>query len=173
VNTYKRQVKPNFIRAWIQLIILAPLALMMVGCMKKCQVPTEKQTSVSATEWRMVESTDPDPDIQDNLSKFTFFIFRFGQDFQGDVKAVINNTQYDNPVRTFTFDVDTNSKTLLIKYAFPQGSESSSQGNSEGDKPVAYSYSLGRQLELVGQNGSYYRFVPFTGILSPDDTCSF
>jgi len=174
------QTKKNFSgmgRAWLQLAILAPLALMMVGCMKKCQVPKERQTSVSATEWRLVESTDPDQDIQDNLSNFTFFIFRFGQDFKGDIKAVVNNTQYDTPVRTFVFDVEPESRILSIKYAFPEGEggQNGGQGTSgqNPEEPRVYYYSLGRQLELTSDEGYYYRFVPFTGILSPDATCVF
>lgn len=177
VNTEKFKIQIRFSRAWLQLAILAPLALMMVGCMKKCQIPKERQTSVAATEWRLVETTDPDPDIQNNLSNFTFLIFRFGQDFQGDIKAVVNNTQFDTPFRTFQYEIDPQSKTLEIVYSNPTGENSGAEGqNSQqpsNEASVFYYYSLGRQLELTSSQGYYYRLVPFTGILSPDDTCTF
>ncbi len=177
MTTQKKTIKGFFISSCLLLLIVAPLALAMVGCAKKCPVSLEKQTSVTATEWRLVESTDPDPDIQDNLSLFTFLVFRFGQDFSGDIKLVLNNTQYDQPVRTFIYDVDPNSKQLEIKYAFSQGQggQDSNAGNNQngGDSPIFYSYELGRSLELTSDQGYYYRFVPFTGILAPDETCTF
>lgn len=164
-------------RSWLQLLILAPLALMMVGCMKKCPVPKERQPNITATEWRLVETSDPDPDYQNNVSKFTFVIFRFGQDFNGDVKKVVNNTLYDAPIRTFAYDVEPSSNFLRVKYAFPEGAEkkdsTQSDSTSTGDDPIDYYYDLGRQLVLTSQEGYRYRFVPFTGILSPDEVCEF
>ncbi|NBX68300.1 MAG: hypothetical protein EBR01_04970 [Proteobacteria bacterium] len=177
VNTERFKIQNRFSRAWLQLAILAPLALMMVGCMKKCQIPKERQTSVTATEWRLVESTDPTPLIQQNTDKYSFFVFRFGQDFTGDVKVVNGNKQFDTPFQTFEYYIDPQSKTLEVAYSNPTGDNGGTEGQntqqSSSGGSMFYYYSLGRELELTSNQGYYYRLVPFTGIVSPDDTCEF
>jgi hypothetical protein len=165
------------IRLKIGLLLLG-MAWWVIGCAKKCPIPTERQTSVSGTAWRLVETNDPD--FAGDLNNFSFAVFTFKQDFKGDVKVVINNTQYDSPVRTFVYNIDPNQRVIRIQYAFPSGADaqdgssgSDSGSDSSGDNILDYYYSLGRTLELTSSQGFSYRFVPFTGILSPDDTCTF
>lgn len=156
-------------------LLLVGMAL-SVGCAKKCPIPLERQTSVAGTPWRLVSTSDPE--FSGDLNNFSFVVFTFNQDFKGDVKVVINNTQYDSPVRTFVWNVDPNQRVIRIQYAFPSGGDnqnnnSNTNSGSSGENVIDYSYRLGRTLELISTQGYNYRFVPFTGILSPDDTCTF
>ncbi|MSP18920.1 MAG: hypothetical protein EXR74_05055 [Bdellovibrionales bacterium] len=159
------------------LILVLALSSFMMGC-KICPTSKEKIPSIVSSPLRLVSSTDPDPLIQETLSNFTFLVFTFAQDFTGDVKLVLNNVQYDTPVKTFTFNIDPGSKQLIIKYADPNSLEwdkaiSESGAATGGNAPVLYRYELGRDLVMNSEQGDYYRFVPFTGVLNPDDTCSF
>ncbi len=157
------------------LILVLALSSFMIGCSKKCPTSKEKISSIASTPFRLVASTDPDPEIQNNLSNFTFLVFTFAQNFTGDVKLVLNNVQFDTPVKTFTYNIDPAPKQLLIKYADTTSSSggAKSGGATGGSDPVLYSYQLGRDLEINSEQGAYYRFVPFTGVLNPDDTCTF
>ena len=162
------------------LILVLALSSFMIGCTKKCPTSTEKISSIVSTPFRLVASTDPDPEIQNNLSNFTFLVFTFAQNFTGDVKLVLDNTQYDTPVKTFIYNIDPASKQLIIKYADPTSSSAvgdpaggDAPGPTGGNDPVFYSYQLGRDLEINSEQGDYYRFVPFTGFLNPVDTCTF
>ena len=160
------------------LISLKPLVALLAiitlsGCLaKKCPIPQERQKSITLA-WRLVATDDPD---FNGLNKYTFPIFTFNQDFTGDVKVVQNNTQYENPVRLLNYDIDSEQKLLRIQFSFPNGSGSSSStnsGNERNNDIREYSYQLGRTLELVRDDGTFYKLVPFTGILSPDDICEF
>ena len=156
------------------------LTSFLVGCQKKCPIPKDKQTSVTSTPWRMIYTSDPDPLFQKNLDsdgefKYTFLVWTFTNTFSGDIKLVQNNTQYDQAQRTFVFDIDTHSQQMVIKFAQPTAVDISGQPTTSGagETPILYSYQLGRTLDLINQQGYEYKFVPFTGIVAPDDTCTF
>lgn len=93
----------------------------------------------------------------------------------GDVKYVENNTQYDAPVRTFNYSVDTNAEMIRIKYASPGDVQvDGSTKPSSGDAPIDYSYSLQtKKLQLIEPSGATLDFVPFTGIVPPDQKCPY
>jgi hypothetical protein len=180
MNTLKDRQEKFHRHYWAMFLVLTSF---LVGCQKKCPIPKERQTSVSSTPWRLVYTSDPDPLFQSNLDsngefKYTFLVWNFTNTFDGDIKLVQNNTQYDQAQRTFRYDIDSSSKQMLIKFAQPTSVDISGQpmangGNQAGETPILYSYQLGRTLELVNEQGFYYKFVPFTGILAPDDTCTF
>ncbi|MFM8315597.1 MAG: hypothetical protein ACKOA8_15050 [Deltaproteobacteria bacterium] len=173
MNTSNRFLNFRFSPA---IVLGLALISQLMGCLKMCPTSKERQTSVAATPWRLVETTDPE--LQEDLNNFSFLVFTFNQNFSGDIKAVVNNTQYDNPIRTFKYNIDPRGNLMRIQFAFAPGedgggAQSDSGAASGGDQVVEYSYKLGRSLELWRQDGVYYRLVPFTGILSPDETCSF
>lgn len=160
-------------------IVTASLLIFLLhlsGCAKKCQAPaTEKFKTVTGQQWRLVETTDPSPDFK-ALSKSTFLIFQFGVDYKGSVNLVQNNTQFDTPVKTFLYNIDVQSGEMRLKYdgAPPaEGEEATQVDKTPQSSVVEYTYDLGKELEMTDSRGNYYRFIPFTGIVAPDDTCEF
>jgi hypothetical protein len=136
----------------------------MIGCQKN-------HGTVTANPWRLVKTSDPD--LQSNVTCFTFLIFTFNLNMTGDVKLVQNNTQYEAPVRTFVYSVDTASETIRIKYAYPgdASANGASTQSGSGDAPVDYGYNIQtKKLQLVEPSGANMDFVPFTGIIAPDDS---
>lgn len=168
MNTYKSNFGPFFFVKWA---LAMGLFFNLIGC-KYCTVATERQASITATPWRLVATNDPD---FLGLNKYTFAIFTFNQDFTGTIQVVQNNTRYDEPARILNYDIDSANHLIRIQYSFPgKGSSNSTDSNQDpNNTPIEYSYKLGRSLVLEGENGYFYNFVPFTGVLSPDDTCEF
>ena len=169
--------------SWVPLVALA-FILLCAGCDKKCQPPAEQSfKTFTGQKWRMVETTDPDPNFK-KLNNATFLIFEFNRDYTGTVNKVLNNVNYDTPVRTFFYNVDVNAGLIRTLFQDPSQATDSEQdltgasaipsmsGQAQG--AVEYSYSLGRDFELTEtRKGYYYRFVPFTGIVEPDRQCVF
>jgi hypothetical protein len=143
------------------------LALGPVGCGRKCQ-PAETQsfTTITATPWRLAESTDPT--VSASLTNFNFLIVSFNKNNTGDIKRVVDNDQYDQPVQTLVWVPDVANRILRVQYTSTGSTTSGDAGTFD------YQYSLGRQLEMFdSKKGYYYRYVPFKGVVDPDVLCTF
>lgn len=139
---------------------------------KKCQAPaTEKFKHITDTPWRLVETTDPG-DAFEALSNTTFLVFEFTLDYKGTVKKVENNAEYEVPVLVFKYNVDPDNGRIRAQFTAP--SEEGSTSTQSGGTIVDYDYDLGREFEMVNsKSGYYYRYVPYNGIIAPDDKCTF
>lgn len=149
--------------AWLLLVLALPN---LVACQRRCQ-PAAQQSfqSLVDTAWRLVQTTDPL--VAPSLNNYNFLVVTFARNNTGDVKRVVDNDQYDNPVQTLVWVPSVATKTLRIQYT-------SAAGTTGDDGTFDYQYSLGRQLEMRLQStGYYYRYVPFQGVVDPDVLCSF
>lgn len=159
---------------WLSTGLAVCFAVLATGCQRLCQQPAAQAfTSVTQTEWRLAASTDPD--IRDKITNVTFLIWTFGTTFQGQIFTVNNNTKDDVPVKTFIYNPNGETKTMVIQF-FGRGSVdqdgNATQGPSEGT--TTFTYDLGKTLTLYdSQRGYQYDFVPFTGSVTPDATCTF
>jgi len=173
VNTAKRQIHRAF------LLCLAPvlaLCLAMPACQKKCQPPSpERPTSITQTPWRLVSTNDPS--LKSN-NKYTFYVIAFAQDFSGDMKKVVNNREFETPVKTLKYNLETDSgRDGLLRIAYfdvsaQEGEEATSSG--EPTQTTDYTYSLSNNLTLQASRSGYsYEFVPYAGIVDPDNNCTF
>ncbi len=159
-------------------IALLGVTLLTSACGKRCQAP-EAATfkSVVETPWRLVESNDPQ--VTKELDNFNFLILQFNRNNTGDVKRVVDNDQYDSPVMTLVWVPDGTAKVMRIQYSSVSGEAFNNLDQvgaaGEGDQGTYdYNYKLGRQLEMTEKNrGYYYRYVPFKGIVDPDNVCTF
>jgi len=147
------------------------LAMALVGaCGKKCQPPvTQKFQTLSETQWRLVETSDSSVK---NLDRFNFLIYNFSRNFSGNIQQVRYNDLFETPFKTFNWNINPDTQQLVIRYqdiAPPADGSTSRQGATDS----LYSYDLNRELELYDQRGNYYRFVPFTGVVDPDSSCTF
>jgi hypothetical protein len=154
------------------------LILFATGCQKKCQQPAQQAfTSITQAQWRLVSTTDPK--VSPNLTNFTFLIWSFSNNFTGQIVKVINNEQYNNPVFTFQFNVDPSANVILIDYQTPGQPTTNAQGQQTAGSPTdngtfQYSYNLTASLDLYDSTEGYsYHFVPFQGIVNPDESCTF
>lgn len=153
----------------------------LVGCQKKrCQPPAEQalQTFIG-TQWRLVQTTDPNPNYR-ALSNTNFFIMTFNRNFTGDFKRVENNDLYETPVATFIYNVDAANKHIAAEItentalANNGKATGTTQTNPSPPARVDYNYTLTRELTLTATpSGFHYRFVPFTGVVDPDNQCVF
>ena len=91
------------------------------------------------------------------------------------MKKVENNTEYQNPVITFNYNIDPDSKMIRAEFLTAPSQDSTSQQAVQSTGTIVdFDYELGRELELTDvKTGAYYRFVPYTGIITPDEKCSF
>ena len=146
------------------------------GCGKKCNQPvTTPFKFLRETQWRLIETDNPAPEYR-RLSKYTFQNWEFGVNFTGQIFTVINNDQQDTPFRVFKWNVDKDAGILLLQLQSPIGEEDE-EGNVAGGEDlgtIEFSYKMGRNLELVeAERGYVYKFVPFQGVVDPDNTCEF
>ncbi len=157
-------------------ILLLFVSLMMTACgTRKCQQPaTERFTTIVDQPWRLAETTSTAPSYR-NLSNTTFLVFDFSKNYKGSVKKVENNTEYQNPVITFNYNIDPDSKMIRAEFLTAPSQDSTSQQAVQSTGTIVdFDYELGRELELTDvKTGAYYRFVPYTGIITPDEKCSF
>jgi hypothetical protein len=158
---------------WKQLGAIC-LLLAFTGCQKKCQQgPATAFQSITDTEWRLVESDEPQ--VQSSLTRFTFLIWKFDPTLTGTVINVVDNLKYNNPILTMNYQIDPDQGMLQIKFTAPGAPDANgnpTQGTDQGTS--LYAYELARDLRIYDQNkGYYYRFVQFQGIVNPDNTCIF
>lgn len=158
--------------------VILGVTLLTSACGRRCQAPEAASfRSVVETPWRLVESNDPQ--VAKELDNFNFLILQFNRNNTGDVKRVVDNDQYDSPVMTLVWVPDGVTKVMRIQYssvsseAFDSVDDVGAAGS--GDQGTYdYSYKLGRQLEMNEKGrGYYYRYVPFKGIVDPDNVCEF
>lgn len=169
VNTPKHR----FHRAFLLCLVLW---LAMPACQKKCQPPApERPTSITQNSWRLISTNDPS---LKNNNKYTFYVISFAQDFSGDMKKVVNNREFETPVKTLKYNLETDSgKDGLIRIAYfdvsaEEGAEATASG--EPTQTTDYDYSLGKNLVLDAKKSGYsYEFVPYVGIVDPDNNCTF
>lgn len=152
---------------------LLALTLLLVGCQKKCQPEGEALRTFVDQEFRLVSSTDPQ--VKD-LTNTNFQIMVFKVDFKGQIFRVENNTKYDSPAALFAYNVDPKKQILQIQYYKPPTEEAPGDGTF-GDKIGAvhtYRYELGKDFRLKEEGTpNSYRYVRFTGVVRPDEVCSF
>lgn len=128
----------------------------------------------------MVNSTNPG--LRGKLDAFNTQILSFRTNFVGDLKNLANNNETTQAVYTFTFNVKSEGRTGLLRLQFSQvdpnakdgsgGSQSS--GSTDPDPPIDYSYDLSNTLTLTELKTGYsYDYVPYKGIVDPDDNCTF
>src|SRR5262245_37769393 len=90
--------------------VYLPLLGVVSGCNKKCQPSAgHKFKYLSNADWRLVETDNPGSAYR-NLSRFTFQVWHFDNTFGGNVKKVENNEQFDTPILTFKWNVDTDQQ---------------------------------------------------------------
>jgi hypothetical protein len=158
------------------------------ACQKKCQAPpVEPFKTVTEQQWRLVETSDPNPQFR-TLSRTNFLIMTFKRNFTGDIKRVENNDLYETPVATFKYNVDSDLHRIRMEMMIVQASLPTDKGGGGGTEQqqsqggqvstqssvIDYYYDLTREFALTGtQSGFYYRFVPFSGVVDPDSKCEF
>jgi hypothetical protein len=148
----------------------------VISCQQLCQPPGGPFTTFTGQQWRLVSTTNPSIT---NLSNTDFEMIQFNVDFTGQINRVQDNQEITTPLYTFQYNVDPTSNTLKVQYTIPSGGgdggtgSSSNLGNSSGGI-VTYTYQLGTNFVLTEQTtGFTYTFVPFQGVVLPDESCSF
>jgi len=155
------------------------LLLLVTGCAKReCGKPLEEvPKDISALEWRLVSSTEPE--TKSSLTRFNFLVFKFESNFTGLMKKAMNNVlQEDNQAKPFLYAGEPNSGDFIcIEYLGSQAEKEArlSSGNleelcgEENDNLFYYSYRLDRWgLKLQDlDTGDTYHFCPFEGAFSP------
>jgi hypothetical protein len=147
--------------------------LSTVACQRRCQpASTELFASVTQTQWRLAQTTDPT--VSETLDNFNFLIVQFGSNGTGAVNRVVSNDMFETPIATILWVPNAKSQLMRIQYSSVPA-EGSTQSGTQGDLGTFdYRYELGRELELFEQQtGNYYRYVPFTGVVNPDTECQF
>jgi hypothetical protein len=174
----KAKMTQRAITTFVEFLVTLGLVFLATGCQMKCQQLTEQLTSLSDKELRMAETTDPT--VRD-LTNTNFITMSFFNNYTGEVHKVQNNNRFNAAALVFTYNVNPDQKTLKIQYSTPatedNGSGSGSGGSSGGDpvgNPKVYTYTLSNQLMLTDTTSGFtYRFVPFEGIVKPDQKCTF
>ncbi len=148
------------------------LGLVLPGCQKKCQPPvTQKIQTLAESQWRLVETNDQSVK---GLDRFNFLVYNFSRNFSGNIQQVRYNDLFETPFKTFNWNINPDTQQLVIRYqAIAPPTTGTTSTNRQGPTDSRYAYDLGRELQLSDANGSYYRFVPFAGVVDPDSTCEF
>jgi len=164
----------------VALFLLFPLWFCLPACQRRCQqAAAERPTSITANPWRLVSTNDPS---LKNNNKYTFYVISFAQDFSGDMKKVVNNREFETPVKTLKYNLETdNGRSGFMRVAYYDLSAGGGedlgeevQASSSPSQTTDYEYSLGTNLTLSATKSGYsYEFVPYIGIVDPDNNCTF
>ncbi len=161
------------------------LALLSVicfpACQQLCQQPGQALTTITNQQFRLVSTTDPS--VQ-NLSNTNFEIIQFSNNYTGSVFKVQNNEEFNTPALTFTYNVSPSTNQLSLTFSEPADNSGGGDGVStptQVGSPEMFQYNLTNELDLTAQGGCVsqggqpctYRFVPFQGIVLPDQQCTF
>jgi len=174
------KITNQFFRTFfVQGVLLCLLLLLGAACQKKCQQPRDTPfTTFTDQEWRLIESTSPK--LNRSLNRSTFIIMVFRRNYTGEIFKVENNDRFEDPVQTFVYNIDPERKLIRVEYVQPQVEGSQAEGeNKNASTPIQenvseYLYELDREFKLTETSYStYYRFVPFSGVVNPDSTCTF
>jgi hypothetical protein len=169
----------------------AVMTFWFVGCNKKCQAPPSNPfTTFTGTDWRLIDTTKPG--MANQVDKFNTVILSFTTNFEGGLKTLVNNNESESAVCSLKYNVQSSggSGRLTIQYRDPstgqnaqgQPGSSGTSGNGqttagtcpEPPNPIDYTYNLSNSLTLTEVNTGYtYNYVPFQGIVNPDDNCTF
>jgi len=170
-------MKQLHIQAWFALLALA---VALTGCQKKCQQNSETLRTIIDTEFRLVQSSDPQVS---NLTNTNFVIMVFKIDYTGEMFRVENNSRFNDPVLIFRYNVDPQRKLIQVQYyELPTEESAAAAATAGGDpalgapvgNPRVYQYNLSNELTLREQGSGFrYRYVPFTGVVKPDEICKF
>lgn len=147
--------------------------LLVLGCQANCQPSSGPLGSLTEKEYRLVETSDP---TVKNLTNTNFVTMIFHNNYTGEVHKVQDNNRFNNPALVFSFNIDPEQKKIKIQYTTPQqeGQDGAKTGGEPVGNPKTYNYTLGSELKLVdATSGFSYRFVPFEGIVKPDQKCTF
>jgi hypothetical protein len=153
------------------------LAIALVGCNKKCQVPPSQPfTTLTATDWRLIETNAPK--LTNKVDNFNTEILSFKTNFEGDLKSLSTNNE-SAPIDVFTYKVPSSG---MLRITFSQAPPTAQQGQGAtgttgtgtSQAPIDYNYELSNSLTMTEVATGYtYHYVPFTGIVNPDDNCTF
>jgi len=143
------------------------LALFIQGCgLPRCQPDLEATPeSLTAVEWRLVETTDSQ--VAPNLDMFNFLTMQFGTNLRGSVFRVVDNDKANDPILSFVYVADADNQIIRVQYTDP------ASGQQQGT--YDYKYSLSRQGLVLRElsKGHLYYYVPLKGAVAPDARCEF
>lgn len=160
-----RQLRNSAFYALLSMVVWLP------ACQKKCQQNTERLTTFVDKEFRLVQTNDPK--ISKDLTNTNFLIFSFKIDYTGAISRVEDNSRYNNPTSLIRYNVDPERKLIKVRYYNPPTEEGAQVGEQIGNEHT-YQYQLSTEMTLREIGTSYgYRFVPFQGVVRPDEQCSF
>jgi hypothetical protein len=159
--------------------VLAVLSglLWFSACAVNCQPAGAPLTTITNQQFRLISSSDP---TLQNVTNTNFITITFSANYTGQVQKVQNNNLFNNPALVFSYNIDPNSNTLKIQYSTPPtndqsgGGSSSDSGGTQVGPPKTYNYTLNTGLTLTDTTSGYvYQWVPFQGIVLPDQQCTF
>lgn len=166
---------PNAILTVVRVVICFAVLIFSAACQRRCQAPsTQTFRSVTETQWRLVETTDAK--LLEDLDNFNFEILQFAANSTGAINRVVNNEQFETPIATIAWVPNTQAKSMRIQYtSVPVSTGENTTAPKAGDLGTFdYNYKLGRDLQMQElRTGNFYRYVPFTGVVSPDIDCTF
>jgi hypothetical protein len=153
--------------------------LAVAGCgvnslfQRSCQPPSGPVRNLEDAQWRLTFTNNPSQRYRAYDFRYSFEIWAFDRQFGFNVKRVIRNRQFNNPIQVGTYD--TNGRDLLVLRLQSPGSGDGEEGTPPQDLGTAtFRYSLGSKLELQDlRTGHIYRFHQFTGVVSPSQACVF
>lgn len=158
---------------------LLVVALGASGCgnmfQRACQPASQPVRGLEEATWRLIYTNNPAQRYRAYDFIFSFEILAFGRQFDFNIKRVIRNRQFNNPIQVGNYN--TNGKGLLVmQFQSPpsggDGGEAASGGQALGTSQ--FDYTLGSKLTLRDRKTGYvYRYVQFTGVVSPSVACVF
>ncbi len=171
---------PRFSALTAPLLITLGIVLLS-ACNPKCQVPSDVKKTFTGVTWRLVNTTNPN--IKNN-DRFSFLLFEADQGFSGKIRKVVNNREFETPVKIFRYNLTTGgARDGRIRIAFSDPPAEEDGGNSGGSQDngesqftevTDYEWSVGTKFELTEtQTGYYYLFYPYEGIVDPASNCTY
>lgn len=108
--------------------------LLLTACQQRCQLPpAEPIRTLAETQWRLVDTTDPDI----TFDNYNFLILNFRRNFTGDLQEVQYNDLIETPQATFRWNVEDGYLLMAVQRT---------SGGTESQ--FRYDYSLGSDLEM-------------------------
>mgnify|MGYP005858304053 CR=1 FL=1 len=140
---------------------------------RSCQPPSGPVRNLEDATWRLTFTNNPAQRYRQYDFIYSFEIWAFDRQFGFNVKRVVRNRQFNQPIQVGNYDTDGRG-LLVLRLQSPGSSDGENETPPQDLGTSRFQYSLGTKLELLDlRTGHIYRFHQFTGVVSPSQACVF
>lgn len=160
----------------LRFVAMLTVAVTTSGCgqlfQRSCQPGSAAVRNLEDATWRLTFTNNPGQRYRQYDFMYSFEILSFDRQFGFNIKRVVRNRQFNQPIQQGTYDTN-GSGLLVMQFQNVTGGENGEQQTSNAGTSQ-FDMSLGSRLTLRDRKTGYiYRYHQFVGVVSPSTACVF